>query len=469
MALYELKQKKAAKYSFPHEFEGIMNNPEYFDDPVAAFDKICHLYESSANKLRRLALSGMDLTDSITYPYVGIKVEKDLEGFLAGTYGTTISHPNILQEYYLDQFRIIADETKLPIWVGSSNYPMSLSFIDEDLFNEISVKRKISFSAFPCMKRIQSGLNGLHKTNGVKQLSMFHAERIGYSLNRLHHYCGTDAKHFQNTVIFANYDMYVDCFIEYGKEQIKAGAYKELVGPGAIYTKEHGWRRENRYFNPQMPAYHLVRDGRAGMTMINVNVGPSNVKTITDHVAVLQSDRWVMLGHCAGLRQENRVGDYVIAENYSRNDYVLDSYVPKHVPVTSSRGLVKLFLEEMNGRAQKVYTGTVVTTGDRNWELNGFMVDEFSEAKGIAIDMESATVATNAFRFGVESIAFLCISDVPLHGVLKLRSMAKEFYKTCVREHFLVCMNALSKVLHLRTSTKSELYHSYSKGEIPFR
>lgn len=469
MALYELKHRKNATYSFPSEFSGIMNDPECFKDPIAAFNRVCQLYHSSANKLRELAISGRDLSPTVTYPYVGIKVDRDLDGLLAGAYGTTISHPDILRDYYLEQFRIITNESRLSIWVGTSNYPMSLSFIDEDLFNEISVKREICFSAFPCMKRIQNGLNGLHKVNGVKQLSMFHAERIGYSLNRLHHYCGTDAKHFQNTIIFANYDMYIDCFIEYGKEEIDAGFYKELVGPGIVYTKESGWRKENRYFNPQMPAYHLVREGRAGISMININVGPSNVKTITDHVAVLQSDRWVMLGHCAGLRQENRVGDYVIADNYSRNDYVLDSYVPKHVPIASSRSLVKLFLEEMNGREQKVYTGTVVTTGDRNWELNGCMVDEFSEAKALAIDMESATVAANAFRFGVESIAFLCISDVPLHGVLKLRSMAKEFYKTCVREHFMVCMNALSKVLHVRISTKSELYYSYNKGESPFR
>ena len=469
MALYELKRKEVPNSLFPQEFNGVMNDPECFMDPLEAFEKICELYESNANRLRELAISGKDLAHSITYPYVGIKVEQDLDGLLSGAYGTTISHPTVLKEYYLDQFSIITKESKLPIWIGTSNYPMSLSFIDEDLFNEILVSREICLSAFPCMRRIQNGLNGLHKLNGVKQLSMFHGERVGYSLNRLHHYCGTDAKYFQNTVIFANYDMYVDLFIEYSKEQIDLGNYDKLVGPGVVYTKEPGWHREGISFNPQMPAYHLVREDGTGMTMINVNVGPTNVKTITDHVAVLQSDRWVMLGHCAGLRQENKVGDYVIADSYSRHDHVLDVYVPKHIPISSSRSLVKLFVNAMEGRNQKVYTGTVVTTGDRNWELSGYMVDEFSEAKAIAIDMESATVATNAFRFGVESIAFLCVSDVPLHGVLKLSSMAKEFYKTFAPDHFLVCMNALSKVLHLKTSTKSELYYSYSKGESPFR
>ena len=29
---------------------------------------------------------------------------------------------------------------------------------------------------------------------------------------------------------------------------------------------------------PQMPAYHLVRDDRAGITMVNIGVGPGNAK-----------------------------------------------------------------------------------------------------------------------------------------------------------------------------------------------
>ena len=53
---------------------------------------------------------------------------------------------------------------------------------------------------------------------------------------------------------------------------------------------------------PQMPAYHLVRQDRSGITMVNIGVGPANAKTITDHIAVLRPHAWMMLGHCAGLR-----------------------------------------------------------------------------------------------------------------------------------------------------------------------
>ncbi|MDG9301562.1 hypothetical protein OLF79_10555, partial [Streptococcus pneumoniae] len=66
----------------------------------------------------------------------------------------------------------------------------------------------------------------------------------------------------------------------------------------------------------QMPAYHLVaRDAEGAMqgtTLVNIGVGPSNAKTITDHLAVLRPHCWLMVGHCGGLRQSQRMGDYVL-------------------------------------------------------------------------------------------------------------------------------------------------------------
>src|SRR3546814_21017791 len=70
-----------------------------------------------------------------------------------------------------------------------------------------------------------------------------------------------------------------------------------------------------------------------GITLINIGVGPSNAKTITDHVAVLRPSAWLMLGHCAGLRTTQRLGDYVLAHGYVRQDHVLDADLPTWVPV----------------------------------------------------------------------------------------------------------------------------------------
>ena len=58
--------------------------------------------------------------------------------------------------------------------------------------------------------------------------------------------------------------------------------------------------------------------------MINIGTGPSNARTITDHVAVLRPHAWLMLGHCAGLSNSQNLGDYILAHGYMREDHVLD-------------------------------------------------------------------------------------------------------------------------------------------------
>jgi AMP nucleosidase len=116
------------------------------------------------------------------------------------------------------------------------------------------------------------------------------------------------ARHFQNFVLFTNYQFYIDEFCAYARELMAraAAAMRAFVEPGnqvtyAGETAPRG-RRNAAARLPQMPAYHLTKPGHGGITMVNIGVGPSNAKTITDHVAVLRPHAWLMLGHCAGLR-----------------------------------------------------------------------------------------------------------------------------------------------------------------------
>src|SRR6185369_12841497 len=128
---------------------------------------------------------------------------------------------------------------------------------------------------------------------------------------------------------------------------------------------------------PQMPAYHLVRKDHSGITMVNIGVGPSNAKNITDHIAVLRPHAWIMLGHCAGLRNSQQLGDYVLAHGYVREDHVLDEELPLWVPVPPLAE-VQVALEaavaeitRLDGYELKrvMRTGTVASTDNRNWEL----------------------------------------------------------------------------------------------------
>ena len=56
-----------------------------------------------------------------------------------------------------------------------------------------------------------------------RPLALFTAPRVDYSLHRLRHYTGTDPEHFQNFVLFTNYQFYIDEFVRLGHEAMAAG------------------------------------------------------------------------------------------------------------------------------------------------------------------------------------------------------------------------------------------------------
>jgi AMP nucleosidase len=159
-----------------------------------------------------------------------------------------------------------------------------------------------------------------------------------------------------------------------------------------------------------------------------------------------------MLGHCAGLRRSQQLGDYVLAHGYVREDAVLDQEVPAAVPIPPIAE-VQVALQQavvnvtgLTGQDVKtrMRTGTVATTANRNWELRyDELFARLNQSRAIAVDMESATIATNGFRFRVPYGTLLCVSDKPLHGELKLRGMANRFYRERVNQHLEIGLEAV--------------------------
>jgi AMP nucleosidase len=262
-------------------------------------------------------------------------------------------------------------------------------------------------------------------------------------------------------VLFTNYQFYIDEFIAFARDLMAqgGGGYSHFVEPGNCITyvgQSEPSEGAPVARLPQMPAYHLARKGSAGITMVNIGVGPSNAKTITDHVAVLRPDAWLMLGHCAGLRNTQSLGDYVLAHAYVREDHVLDADLPIWIPIPALAE-VQVALEEavaevtgLSGYELKriMRTGTVATIDNRNWELReqAGPVKRLSQSRAVALDMESATIAANGYRFRVPYGTLLCVSDKPLHGELKLPGMASEFYKRQVAQHLQIGIRALEKL-----------------------
>jgi AMP nucleosidase len=309
--------------------------------------------------------------------------------------------------------------------------------------------------------------------SGAQPLALFDALRVDFSLARLRHYSGTEPEHFQRYMLFTNYHRYVDAFVRWAVEQVRdpSSRYTALAGPGGLLMKggdeadpdrviaEGTWRRH------QMPAYHLIADGGTGITLVNIGVGPSNAKTITDHLAVLRPEAWLMIGHCGGLRESQKIGDYVLAHAYLRDDHVLDAVLSPTVPIPPIAEVQQALQEaalQVSGEddvalRQRLRTGTVVTTDDRNWELRySSSALLFNQSRAVAIDMESATIAAQGYRFRVPYGTLLCISDKPLHGEIKLPGQANRFYERAIGEHLMIgiaaceLMRANSRRLHSR-------------------
>ncbi|MGB3556386.1 MAG: AMP nucleosidase [Jannaschia sp.] len=386
-----------------------------------------------------------------------------------GTYATTITRPDLFEKYLTQQLRLLIKSHEVPVMIGWSSTPIPVHFAvlnDADL----TVPQD---GVLPFLMRDVFDVPDLNTTNdaivngvgftyddGARPLAPFTAQRVDYSLARLAHYTATDPVDFQNHVLFTNYQFYVDEFVAYGREALRdpSSGYVELVGPMGqrVTADDPDAPMADPPKMPQMPTYHLTRADQAGITLVNIGVGPSNAKTATDHIAVLRPHVWLMVGHCAGLRNSQSLGDFVLAHAYLREDHVLDDDLPIWVPIPALAE-VQVALEEaveavtqLEGFELKriMRTGTVATIDNRNWELReqAGPVQRLSQSRAVALDMESATIAANGFRFRVPYGTLLCVSDKPLHGELKLPGMASSFYRTQVGRHLLIGIKAMESL-----------------------
>ena len=253
-----------------------------------------------------------------------------------------------------------------------------------------------------------------------KKLFLFSPERIDISLNRLEHYTGTKPEDFQRYILFTNYDMHIEVF-----QQL----YPDCIKPDR---------------SVQMPAYHFKLPENKGFSLVNIGVGPSNAKTISDHVAVLRPDALVMVGHCGGLRNHQEIGDFVLASGFMREDKILDDILPLNIPITPNHMLNVYLMETLKKHSLSYRLGTVYTTANRNWEfIKKRTVEQIHISRSLAVDMESATVATNGYRYRVPFATLLCVSDKPLHGKPKLSGAAQTFYDNSKEMHLKIVIEAL--------------------------
>src|SRR6185295_12423861 len=301
-----------------------------------------------------------------------------------GHYATSVARPYLFRKYLTEQLRCLLEDYRVEVSVGRSPseipYPYVLDGTDDLRLDGAQAADLAMW--FPTTELAHIGdevADGawLQTPERPRPLSLFDGPRVDFSLARLRHYTGTPVQHTQRYILFTNYVRYVDEFVRWAVEELKAkgSPYEGLSAAGGVYVTrdtpdavaevaEGGWRRH------QMPAYHLIAPNGEGITLVNIGVGPSNAKTICDHLAVMRPEAWLMIGHCGGLRPSQTIGDYVLAHAYLRDDHVMDDVLPPEIPIpplAEVQVALNTAAETITGETDEVLkrrlrTGTVCST-----------------------------------------------------------------------------------------------------------
>jgi AMP nucleosidase len=405
-----------------------------------------------------------------------------------GDYRISVTKPAMFANYLTEQLTFLLEDYDVEVHAvtGRQEIPFPYVLDPGHIQNMDQVSVTELARHFPATELAHIGdeiADGLWMSvDETRPLALFDGLRTDFSLARLRHYTGTAVEHFQQYILFTNYHRYVDEFVRWAVDQLGEGSrFTGVSGAGGILVEtgddtdrllndSSAWRRH------QMPAYHLMAADGSGITLVNIGVGPSNAKTITDHLAVLRPEAWLMIGHCGGLRPSQRIGDYVLAHAYLRDDHIMDDVLPPEIPIPAIAE-VQLALaraaETVSGQSgdelkQRLRTGTIVTTDDRNWELRySQSALRFSLSRAVGVDMESATLAAQGYRFRVPYGTLLCVSDKPLHGELKLPGQANRFYERAIAEHLKIGIETCEELRREGAKLHSRKLRAFN--EPPFR
>lgn len=427
-----------------------------------------------------------------------------------GTYSSEIAQPALFRRYLTEQLSLLEERYPLTISVGTGStvIPLQyLSIMDDGAIAELptaTVQALGEEAPLVDILRVNDEIADGDldaPTRPENPLFLFSPLRTDLALQRLRHYTGTDPAAFQDYVLFTNYALHVGSFIDYavelgangGVDRFTGAQYRRIIGPDGLsfalteLDAQAAAQLKAAGVGAQMPAWHLVAadsgtpGGRSisghGVSLVNIGVGPSNAKTITDCVAVLRPHCWMMVGHCAGLDARMDIGDLILPNSYLRRDGVLDRYVSLDTPVPALAevqqalevGIGSAYVEMM-GVTPQMRTGTVMTTSDRNWEYwpATEIQSLLARTAVMSVEMESGTIAANGYRYRVPYGALLAVSDKPLHNQPKLPTMARQFYQASKYHHFLAAVHACQ---HLASSPRAAHSRKLRRviGEVPFR
>ncbi len=202
--------------------------------------------------------------------------------------------------------------------------------------------------------------------------------------NWLPRYTGIELHKFGRYIILTNWQYYVDKFAEMAGVQVDGE-------------------------NANMPS--ATSDD---ITIINFGMGSPNAATVVDLLTAIRPKGLLFIGKCGGLKKKNNLGDLILPIAAIRGDGTSDDYMPAVVPALPSFSLQKAISTTIRDYGLDYWTGTVYTTNRRVWEHDKSFKSALKQMRAMAIDMETATIFTVAFRNKIPAGALLLVSDQPM-------------------------------------------------------
>lgn len=187
--------------------------------------------------------------------------------------------------------------------------------------------------------------------------------------------------------------------------------------------------------------------------IINFGMGSPNAATIMDLLTAVKPKAVLFLGKCGGIKKKNEIGDYILPIAAIRGEGTSNSYLPPEVPALPAFSLQRAVSAIISERGRDYWTGTVYTTNRRVWEHDEQFKSYLASIRAMAVDMETATLFTVAFKDAIPCGALLLVSDQPMipEGV-KTTESDKKVTANFAEQHLEIGIDSL---IEIKTDGKS--------------
>lgn len=196
-----------------------------------------------------------------------------------------------------------------------------------------------------------------------------------------------------------------------------------------------------------------------GIMIINFGMGSPNAALIMDVLSAVHPQAVIFLGKCGGLRDKNKVGDYILPTAGIRGEGTSNDYFPPEIPSLPAFSIERALSSNIRDRAKDYWTGTVYTTNRRVWEHDEEFREYLRMTRALGVDMETATLFSVGFHNSIPTGALLLISDMPLQpDGIKTTESDRITSANFTQEHLEIGIKSLQSIMHNSRTIKHLRY-----------